>query len=64
VRHRSRSSDDRVPDSQPAQAYDPAFHPFSATAVIGDRHVSLVSNNNIIVLDVADGTWKYGSELE
>lgn len=63
-RSKHGSSHARVPDAQPDQAYDSAFHPFYATAVVGGRRVSLVSNNSVILLDVASGTWKLGSEAE
>ncbi|HEV2117651.1 MAG TPA: hypothetical protein VGR48_16575 [Terriglobales bacterium] len=53
-----------VLDAQSEQAYDPTFHPFYATAVVGGRHVPLMSNNSIVVLDMGNGTWKFGSELE
>jgi hypothetical protein len=64
TRGKHRAAHAPVPNSQSEQAYDPAFHPFYATAVIGGRHVSLMSNNSIVVLDVAKGMWKFGSELE
>jgi hypothetical protein len=63
-RSKHASSHARVPDFQPDQAYDSAFHPFYATAVVGGRRVSLVSNNSVILVDVASGTWKLGSEAE
>ena len=64
ARGKRRASHTPVQNSQPEQAYDPAFHPFYATVVIGGRHVPLMSNNSIVVLDMANGTWKLDSELE
>lgn len=60
----NRSPRVRVAESQANQPYDLGFRPFYATAVVGGRRVSLVSNNSVVVLDMADGTWKFGSELE
>lgn len=53
-----------VPNSPPAQADDPAFHPFYATAIIGGRRVSLRSSNSIVVLDMGRGTWNFAGEFE
>jgi hypothetical protein len=64
-RKQVRPSRTRVAESQPEdQPYDLAFRPFYATAVVGSRRVSLVSNNSVVVLDMASGTWKFDSELE
>jgi len=59
-----RTSHAAVPDSPPDQAYDPISHPFYATAVIGGRRVALASNNGIVVLDVASGTWDFAPQSE
>lgn len=64
ARKQARSSRATVADSQPDQAYDPAFHPFYATAIVGGRRVALVSNHSIVVLDMDNGTWKFGAESE
>ncbi len=64
ARSQARSSRKQVAESQPDQAYDPAFHPFYATAIVGGRRVALVSNHSIVVLDMDNGTWKFGGELE
>jgi len=64
ARKQARSSRTPVAESQPDQAYDPAFHPFYATAVVGGRRVALVSSHGIVVLDMDNGTWKFGAELE
>jgi hypothetical protein len=64
ARKQSRPSRVPVAQSQAEQSYDPAFHPFYATAIVGGRRVALVSNNSIVVLDMDNGTWKFGSELE
>ena len=64
VRKQPRSSRMRIAESQPDQAYDPAFHPFYATAVVGGRRVALVSSHSVVVLDMDNGTWKFGAELE
>ena len=53
-----------VSPSQPEQAFDPASHPFYATAVIGGRRISLTSSDGIVVLDVAAGTWNFASQAE
>jgi hypothetical protein len=59
-----RSYHASVPDSPLEQVYDPAFHPFYATTVIGGRRVSLHSSNSIVVLHMGDGTWNFASETE
>lgn len=64
ARKQIRPSRAPVAESQPDQAYDPAFHPFYATAVVGGRRVALVSNNSIVMLDMDNGTWTFDSELE
>jgi hypothetical protein len=64
TRKQPRSSRVRIAESQPDQEYDPAFHPFYATAVVGGRRVALVSSHGIVVLDMDNGTWKFGAELE
>jgi hypothetical protein len=64
ARKQARSSRVRIAESQPDQAYDPAFHPFYATAVVGGRRVALVSSHSVVVLDMDNGTWKFGGELE
>ena len=63
-RKQPRSSRMQVVESQPDQSYDPAFHPFYATAVVEGRRVALVSNHSVVVLDMDNGTWKFGAELE
>jgi hypothetical protein len=60
----NRPSRMRVAESQADQLDDFAFRPFYATAVVGGHRVSLVSNNSVVVLDMANGTWRFGSELE
>lgn len=57
------ASPDRGDDS-PDEAYDPRTHPFVATAIVDGRRVPLVSNNSIVVVDVANGTWKAMSDPE
>lgn len=64
ARKQPRSSRMRVAELQPDQAYDPAFHPFYATAVVGGRRVALVSSHSVVVLDMDNGTWQFGAELE
>jgi hypothetical protein len=64
ARSRRRPTIAPVREAQPVPTFGPEFHPFYATVVVGGRRVSLVSNNNIVVLDVAGGTWKYSSELQ
>jgi hypothetical protein len=64
ARKQPRSSRMQVVESQPDQSYDPAFHPFYATAVVEGRRVALVSNQSVVVLDMDNGTWKFGAELE
>jgi hypothetical protein len=64
ARKQARSSRMRVAESQPDQAYDPAFHPFYATAVVGGRRIALVSSHSVVVLDMDNGTWKFGADLE
>ena len=64
ARTRRRPTLAPVRDVQPVPSFDAAFRPFYATALVGGHRVSLVSNNNVVVLDVAGGTWKYSSELE
>jgi len=54
----------RVSVLESQQAYDPASHPFYATAVIGERRISLMPNDRIVVLDVAAGTWNFASKVE
>lgn len=65
ARKQVRPSRTRVAESQAEdQPYELGFRPFYATALVGGRRVSLVSNNSVVVLDMANGTWKFGSELE
>ena len=64
ARKQPRSSRVRIAESQPDQAYDPAFHPFYATAIVGGRRVALVSSHSVVVLDMDNGTWKFGAEVE
>jgi|GEM_PF-1774973 hypothetical protein len=58
------SSHVSVPDYLPEQVDDPAFHPFYATAVIAGRRVALASNNGIVVVDVASGSWNFAPQSE
>ncbi len=62
--HNKHRSSHAVPDFPPEQAYDPAFHPFYATAVIDGRRIALLPNHNVVVLDMGSGTWNFASETE
>ncbi|HKU20989.1 MAG TPA: hypothetical protein VJQ50_08250 [Terriglobales bacterium] len=64
ARSKHRASNFSVPESLPEQVDDPAFRPFYATAVIAGRRVALASNNGIVVLDVATGSWNFASQSE
>jgi hypothetical protein len=64
-RKKVRPARTRVAESQPEdQPYDLSFRPFYATAIVGGRRVSLRSNHSIVLLNMDNGTWKFGSELE
>lgn len=54
----------RAAESQADPPHNFAFRPFYATAVVGGRRVSLVSNNSVVMVDMAAGTWTFSSELE
>ena len=64
ARNRRQPNHVLVPDLQADQVYDPISHPFYATTVIGGRRVALASNNGIVVLDVASGTWDFAPQSE
>ena len=61
---RARSYPDRTEKTSDDDAYDPLFHAFGAMAIVDGRQIPLVPHNRIIIVDLANGTWKVGSESE